>query len=200
MAKRFDLFKPLKKTDRARCAYLGPDGSCVVLFERTTPLGRQEYVKATTKVANLTIRQEQPSRERVLRRIVLHESALGLLSIPLATGKPVRIEVWPDNGSENTRAKGFVNQTLVVEVPGLGRFQTNEIPYLVGSGFTLQGEGFDSSLGATEAQTAESLRQINANGGYWGYDHCAIVAFDDPVGRLDRRLEGFTPAELGGAQ
>lgn len=200
MAKRFDLFKPLKKTDSPRCAYLGPDGSCIVLFERNTPLGRQEYVKATTKVANLTIRQEQTGKgQPVLHRIVLHDSALGLLAIPLATGKRVRIEVWPNNSSDNTRAKGYVNQTIVVEVPGLGRFQCSEIPGLVGSGFTLQGPGFDSTLGATEVQTAESLRKTNANGGYWGYDHCAIVEFDDPVGRLDRQLEGFSPVEAGGA-
>jgi hypothetical protein len=180
MAKRFDLFKPTKKTDTARCAYIGPDGSCVVLFERHTPLGTQEYVKATTKVANLTVRQEHwPSRPEgcVVHRIVLHESALGLLAIPLATGKPVRIEVWPNNSSENTRTKGFTNQTLVVEVPGLGRFSTNEIPGLIGSGFTLQGPGFGDWI---DPQTADRVREWYRNG-EWGYNHAPFVAFDDPV-------------------
>jgi|OpeIllAssembly_1097287.scaffolds.fasta_scaffold00023_29 hypothetical protein len=184
MAKRFDLFRPLKKTDRARCAYLGLDGSCLVVFERRTSLGTQEYVKATTKLANVTVRQEQTGKNQpAVRRIVIHESALGLLSIPLATGKPVRIEVWPNNSSDNTREKGYVNRCLVVEVPGLGRFSASEIPGLVGNGFTLQGPGFESDI----EQTAEQVREWSRSG--FGYNDAKIVAFDDPLAPL--KLEGL---------
>lgn len=187
-ARKFNVFQPIKKTDRVRAAYLGLDGSCIVTFERRTPLGTQEYLKATTQVRNLhvsdysnySLGSDESRPKQVVHRIVLMDSALGLLTIPLATGKTVRLEVWPNNGSENTKAKGYVNQTLVVEVPGLGRFSASEIPGLIGNGFTIQGPNIDGWGTPPEPVTADTVRRIIAEG-RWGLDRASVLASEDPV-------------------
>ncbi len=175
------IFQPLKKDDRMRCAYLGPDASCVVIYERETPLGRQEYAQIATRLPGVTVasysNRSFQSNGKV-SRIVLHDA--GILAVPMALGRRIRIDVYEHNSSENLKSIGRTAQTLSIDVAGIGHYSISEIPSLMSGGFTIQSTDSDSSFARdVEPQTAEHLREQCRE--YWDLTRqTRVMRFEDP--------------------
>lgn len=170
------LFKPQTKRDRASVAYIGNDGSVVVLFERDSPLGRQRYAHVAIGALTLALRgtTRSTSLATELSRIVIHD--VGLLAVACTSGKPVHIDIYPDNSSENSRARGIKIQSLYIRVEGIGWFTVNEVPGVISGAFCLQGPGVSDIIGRTvDPMNAETLR---ANKG-WLWSDVRILRFDD---------------------
>jgi hypothetical protein len=171
--KRCNVFTPEnRKTDSVRCAYLGQDGSIVVLFERRTRLGTQRYARIAIKAVSISLRSthNSTSLQTELARVVIHDT--GILSFPLAAGKPVHVDIYPNNGSEGTRAKGYTVQSLYISA-GREAMCVSTIDGLYSGGFTIQTQR--ESIGLIPAMNAETLRQYRDR---WDGD-TTVISFDD---------------------
>lgn len=172
---------PERKGDTLRCAYLGQDGSIVATFERHTKLGRQEYAQVHTRAVTIALYGTDNAVSLAsLSRIVFHEP--GLLAIPLATGKPVRVDIYMDNSSENARAAGIKVESLYISVPGIGSIVASNTRVSSG-GFTIQGPiangPFDGNMAVLDATSLRNHRE------HW-CDDVRIIRFDDPSGAAEK--------------
>lgn len=171
------LFKPASKRDTATHAYIGNDGSLVVVFQRHTDLGSQYYVHVAIRAFEMSLRGTWRSTSLATEVTRIYVRDVGLLSVLCATGKPVSLEIWPDNGSTNTRERGLSVQTIEFHVHGLGKFSVNNLPGVMCSAFDLHNTG--------DTINAQSLREDRRT-----WRDYAILQFDDVE---DTTLEHTTP-------
>jgi hypothetical protein len=172
------VFTPAKKGDRLGAAYLGQDGSIVATFERTSELGtREEYAQVHTRAVTIALYGSDNAVSLAgLSRIVFYEP--GLLAIPLATGQPVRVDIYMDNSSETAKAAGIKVESLYISVPGMGAIVASNTRISSG-GFTIQGPIANGTFdGNVAAMSATTLRSDRAR---W-CDNVRILRFDDPSG------------------
>lgn len=110
------VFKPTRKGDRLRCAYLNPDGHVVCSFERYE-LGK--YLHYTKIAQSIGVTCNFPAVDGHLNgRIVFHAPA-ALVAI---AGLPSPcVSVYLDNHSEKTKALGLKIDSVCVD-SGAGHF------------------------------------------------------------------------------
>ena len=165
------VFRTARKDDRRRCAYLGPDGSVVVLFERTELGQRLEYAKVAL-FANVRVSWHNfasPVAAGALARVVLHEyGGLGAVvaAVSAAGTKALRIEAWFNNSTDKTREQGLTMETLSFDSPTFGNFSLSQIDGMTSGGFALQGPGSRSRFPSSDAtvQTWEWLSTLSSYG------------------------------------
>lgn len=168
------VFTPQQKGDSLRCVYVGNDGSIVTLFERRSSLGTQEYAQVATKAVTVALYGTDNAVSLAsLSRIVVHEP--GLLAIPFAAGKGVRVDIYMDNSSETAKKAGIKVESLYISVPGMGSIVASNTRVSSG-GFTIQGPiangDFEKNIGAVNAAMLRSHRE------YW-CDTIRILRFED---------------------
>jgi hypothetical protein len=122
------VFKPIKKTDRATCAYLYDDNHLVVIFERRERGVNTEYCKIAQNIG-LTMASQG--------RLVFHDVSLliAIASLPQVSVQMSNGSV--DAGSDKTKALGLEVGNLIVR-SGLGWFHIATLPTLLSSGLTYQ--------------------------------------------------------------
>lgn len=158
-----------RKTDSLQCVYIGPDASLIAIFERQTELARQRYAQVATKVPGLSVGLNGTTNSVSLRRIVIHDTAL--IAVPAAAGTRVHVDAWPDNHSENTRARGLTVCTLSVDVKGLGYFRVHDVAGLISCGFAVQTADSNPTMPRYDA---DYIRQHRTE-----YNDYTVLYFED---------------------
>jgi len=166
------VFKVEKKGDQRRAAYLGPDGSVVVIFETSVHGQTVSYAKIAQLDTWVSIHNaasvERSEEEKNLpghgwlSRIVFHDyqgMATLMAAVELNKGQRVHVSVWFDNGTGHTREKGMICESVSFQINGWGdSLGLHGIESLIGGGFTLQGKGSKSRYPSTmPVQTWESV-------------------------------------------
>lgn len=170
------VFKPVRKFDRVRSVNLYRE-AVVVYFERDRDGLRNSYVKVAhpSVVPQLSV----VWREGV-DRILLKP---GVLLTALATGKRVYLEPWPSNNSDNLRNAGLNQETLAVNVQGLGYFNLNNVTDMTSSDFELFGA---KVLGrwARHAQQDQKWADVEKDGRYY-YGGDPVLGYYPPEPKAD---------------
>lgn len=134
------VFKPQKKTDELKCAYLYADGHLVTTFERRTEVGTLSYCKVAEKLTRPIDCTNEETRyslkgPKFSGRIVFHNPLClaACLSLP-----DIHVLVAWNNGSEATRRDGIHIDSVYLRSGTLQTvFTFNCLPQL-SSGITIQ--------------------------------------------------------------
>ena len=121
------VFRPQKKGDVLRTAYLHADGHVVCIFERRVFSTRVEYVKVAQSIGvHCNFPAGEPDAEgnrRAEGRVVFHDPAalVALSQLPDA-----RVSFYTDNASTKAKEHNVKVASLYVESPGFGGYCIDE--------------------------------------------------------------------------
>ena len=158
---------------KLRTVYLFPDGHAVGVFEdRHARSGAKvEWVEVFEKFFNGNVSANVPDEDRDNYRLVLSGGLPGLVR------KATHLDLWEDNSSEASKAKGMKIRTLTVYLKD-GNFSVHEIDALILGDFHYQGR---STVPDLKVETFAESAKLSS----WGYDRLNVTRVQRVVKATD---------------